>query len=201
MKLVEQMIPATTIWNTGTRLENSVLHKQKFVYRRQRGCQFVPVPAEPCYIITSIFNYDCSYEYVDFYIYPWLNGDITVNNFQSILANRVNNLLASSGLTLNNCIQNSVYSTWYVDLKIGGEQIILYNFYTGFGYTDVPTNTDWRNALITNLPRLYNYGFDYTLDEDFLTINSQTLTPRNLGDFVFLNVGINITISCDDGTI
>jgi hypothetical protein len=63
MKLVEQMVPATTIWNTGVKLENSILQKQKFVYRRQRGCQIVPVPVEPCYIIGNIFNFSCAAEY------------------------------------------------------------------------------------------------------------------------------------------
>lgn len=198
MKLVEQMIPATTIWNTGTRFENSVLHRQKFVYRRQRGCQFVPIPAKPCYIISSIFDYTCSSEFVEFYIYPWLNGDVTVSTFQSILANRINNYLTSLGLTLNDCLQDSVLSVWFVDLKIGNEQIILSDFYTGYGYTDVPTNDDWLNSLISGLPILYNYGFDYILDDDLLTIRSQTLTPRNLGDIVSLNVGINISISCNN---
>jgi hypothetical protein len=123
-KLIEQMVPATTIWNGGVRLENSVLHKQKFVYRRQRGCQFVPVPVDPCFIISNIFDYTCSTEYVDFNIYPWLNGDINVSNFDSILANRINNMLSSSGLTLNQCSQNSVQTEWFVDLRIGGDILI-----------------------------------------------------------------------------
>jgi len=38
IRLVEQVIPATTIWNTGTRFENSIFHRQKFIYRPQRGC-------------------------------------------------------------------------------------------------------------------------------------------------------------------
>jgi len=38
VKLVEQFIPATTLWNTGTRIENSIFHRQKFAYRMQRGC-------------------------------------------------------------------------------------------------------------------------------------------------------------------
>jgi hypothetical protein len=38
VRLVEQFIPATTIWNTGTKYENSIFHRQKFVYRPQRGC-------------------------------------------------------------------------------------------------------------------------------------------------------------------
>lgn len=41
IRLVEQFIPATTIWNTGSRIENSIFHRQKFIYRPQRGCQVV----------------------------------------------------------------------------------------------------------------------------------------------------------------
>jgi hypothetical protein len=132
-KLVEQMIPATTIWNGGERFENSVLHKQKFVYRRQRGCQFIPVPVSPCFVIGNLFDYSCSTELVDYYIYAWFNGDTSVSNFQSVLANRVNNLLISNNLSPTQCIMSSIYSQWYVDLKIGGEQIILSKFYTGYG--------------------------------------------------------------------
>ena len=196
MKLVEQMIPATTIWNTGTKLENSVLQRQKFVYRRQRGCQFVPVPAEPCYIITNIFDYTCQTEYVDFNIFAWLNGDTSVSNFQSILANRINLMLAAQGLTLNDCIQSSVQTTWYVDLIIGSTQIIKESFYTGYGFTDVPSNNLWRNSLIQYLPELYNYGFTYFLNGNNLTITNTTCTPQNLNKSVKLNVCIDISINC-----
>ena len=196
MKLVEQMVPATTIWNTGVKLENSVLHKQKFVYRRQRGCQFIPVPVDPCYIISNIFDYTCTTEYTDFNIYPWLNGDTQVSNFNSILANRINNLLASSGLTLNDCVQNSVQSSWYVDLRIGNDILISEPFYTGYGYTDVPSNSRWRNALIQYLPQLYDYGYTYFLNGNILTITSLTCTERNKGEVLSLNTGINISINC-----
>jgi hypothetical protein len=196
MKLVEQMVPATTIWNTGVRMENSVLHKQKFVYRRQRGCQFIPVPVDPCYIISNIFDYTCTTEFTDFNIYPWLNGDIQVSNFSSILTNRVNTMLASSGLTLNDCIQNSVESNWYVDLRIGGDIIIQELFYTGYGLTDVPSNRAWRNALIQYLPLLYDFGYTYYLNGNILTITSLTCTDRNLDEILSLNSGINISINC-----
>jgi hypothetical protein len=195
-KLVEQMVPATTIWNGGVRLENSVLHKQKFVYRRQRGCQFVPVPVDPCFIISNIFDYTCSTEYVDFNIYPWLNGDIAVSNFDSILANRINNMLSSSGLTLTQCDQNSVQTEWFVDLRIAGNILIQETFYNGYGYDDVPTNTEWRNALIDNLPTLYNYGYTYFLNGNELTITNLNCLPQNLQETVVLNVGININIDC-----
>jgi hypothetical protein len=190
------MIPATTIWNTGTRLENSVLQRQKFVYRRQRGCQFIPVPVEPCFIITNIFDYTCQTEYVDFNIYAWLNGDTSVSNFQSILANRINVMLAQQGLTLNDCVQSSVQTTWYVDLIIGNTQVIKQPFYTGYGLTDVPTNSNWRNALIQNLPSLYSFGFTYFLNGNNLTITNTTCTPMNLNKSVKLNVCMDIGINC-----
>jgi hypothetical protein len=195
-KLVEQMVPATTIWNGGVRLENSILNKQKFVYRRQRGCQFIPVPVEPCFIISNIFNYTCNTEYVDFSIYPWFNGDLTVSNFSSILVNRVNNMLAQSGSTLNQCHQNSVLTDWYVDLTIDGQQIIKEYFYTGYGMSDVPTNTQWRNALINYLPQLYNYGYTYYLNGNTLTVTNLACLTSNVIDTISLNVGINININC-----
>jgi len=195
-KLIEQMLPATTIWNGGVRLENSIFNKQKFVYRRQRGCQFIPVPVDPCYIISNIFDYTCSTEYVDFYIYPWLNGDIQVSNFSSILANRVNNMLAESGLTLNDCYQNSVQTEWFVDLRIAGDILIQDTFYNGYGLTDVPLNNQWRNALINYLPTLYDYGYTYYLNGNKLTITNLNCLPQNIEETVILNVGINISINC-----
>jgi hypothetical protein len=197
MKLVEQMVPATTIWTSGIKYENSIFHRQKFVYRRQRGCEFVPVPIQSCYIISNIFDYTCSREFVDFSIYPWLNGDINVSNFSAILNNRLNNFLTSQGLLITDCVLNSLKSNWYVDLRLGNEIIIQEQFYTGFGPTDVPTNTAWRTALINNLPQLTAYNLGYFLNGNDLTIYNLTMTPINIGENLFLNVGINIEISCN----
>ena len=195
-KLVEQMVPATTIWNGGVRLENSIFNKQKFVYRRQRGCQFILVPVDSCYIISNIFDYTCNTEYADFNIYPWFNGDVTVSNFSSILGNRINSMLGQSGLTLNQCYQNSVLTDWYVDLKINNEQIIQELFYTGYGMSDVPTSSQWKNALLNYLPQLYNYGYTYYLNGNTLTITNLSCLTQNIVDTVSLNVGINININC-----
>jgi hypothetical protein len=196
MKLIDQMIPATTIWTTGIKYENSVLHKQKFVYRRQRGCQFVPVAVPPCLIITNIFNYTCSTEYVDFFIYPWLNGDENVSNFSTILNNRLNNYLQQQGLTISDCQLNSLKTTWYVDLRLEGNILIQAPFYTGYGQTDVPTNTQWKTALTNSLPQLTQYSLGYFINGTMLTISNLTMTPMNLGELLSLNVGINIEINC-----
>ena len=41
MRMVEQMVPATTIWEGGTRYENSIFHRQKYAYKRTI-CDEVP---------------------------------------------------------------------------------------------------------------------------------------------------------------
>jgi hypothetical protein len=148
------MVPATTIWNGGVRLENSILNKQKFVYRRQRGCQFIPVPVDPCYIISNIFDYTCNTEYV---ILTFIHGLMVILLYQTLvvfLVNRVNNMLAQSGLTLNQCYQNSVLSDWYVDLTINGNKLLKNLSIQDMDMSDVPTNSQWRNALINYLPTI-----------------------------------------------
>ena len=197
-KLVEQMVPATTIWNGGVRLENSIFHKQKFVYRRQRGCQFIPVPVDPCFIISSIWDYNCNSESAEFSIYPWFNGDINVSTFNSILVNRINNMLSQSGLTLNECYQNSVVSDWYVDLKINNQQIIKQFFYKGFGISASPSPTQWRFALIDYLPELNNYGYEYEFigGGSFLKITGLGCLGTITTNSISLDVGINININC-----
>jgi hypothetical protein len=154
------------------------------------------VPVDPCFIISNIFDYNCTTENTEFSIFPWQNGDIDVSNFSSILSNRVNNLLLQNGLTLNDCVQNSVESNWFVDLRIGGNIIIQEQYYTGYGLTDVPSNTEWRNALIQYLPQLYNFGFNFFLNGNLLTINSLNCTEKNIDEEVSLNTGINISINC-----
>jgi len=55
IRLIEQMVPATTIWNTGVKLENSIFHRQKFQWKRQRGCQIVtttPSSTQSCECIS-----------------------------------------------------------------------------------------------------------------------------------------------------
>ena len=195
-KLVEQMVPATTIWTGGVRLENSIFHKQKFVYRRQRGCQFIPVPINPCFIISGIFDYTCNAEHAEFDIYPWFNKDPDVTNFNSILVNRINNMLSQSGLTLNECYSNSVLTDWYVDLKINGQQIIKEPFYRGYGITATPSDTQWRLALIQYLPQLINYQYAYVLNGNTLTISNLLCLEDTTPTSVSLDIGINININC-----
>jgi hypothetical protein len=65
-------------------------------------------------------------------------GDVDVSNFESILANRISKFLSENSLSLNDCIQNSIKTDWYIDLRIGGYIIIQELFYVGYGFNGVP---------------------------------------------------------------
>ena len=197
LKLVEQMIPATTIWQGGIKYENSILHRQKFVYRRQRGCRLKPVPVEDCLILSNLNQYNLTNEQVEIYIFPWLNNNIGVSNFNGILSNRLNNLLAANGQTQSTCTGlNSMTSEWYLDLKIGNQVLIHQKFYTGFGPNDSPTNSDWKIALTNYLPVIIDNGLSYNLNGNKLTIINMGTQPLYLNQNLSLNVGININVTC-----
>jgi len=197
MKLLDQMIPATTIWQGGLKYENSVLHKQKFVYRRQRGCIEELIELPPCKIQQGMFNYTSQSTETSFSIYPWLNGDANVSNFSGILYYTLSNSLSKSGATLSECILDSVQTTWYVNLSIGGNVLINQPFYQGVGSQDVPSTNDWRNALLQYLPQLYNYGYTFFINGNNIRISNMTSTPNYLGGELSLNTGININVNCD----
>ena len=104
------MVPATTIWNTGVKLENSVFHRQKYVYRRQQGCEIIPVPCETCNATGPLFSYDCNYETISCSIYPWDNGLTSVPSFGDVLYQTLNNYLSEIGFTFTDCDLNSLYN-------------------------------------------------------------------------------------------
>lgn len=196
-KLVEQMIPATTIWNAGTRFENSILHRQKVVYRRQRGCQLIPVLPDPCITTGGILAGTSSNQYWKIFVYPWLNGNVTVSNFNGVLLQSLNIFLSSQGLTLNQCGINTLQSDWYVDLRIGNTILVQELFFQGVGPNGYPTNQQWLDALNTYLPQIYNSGYGFTINGNEITITNLTSTPIYNNQLMTLNVGINIDINCN----
>ena len=203
VKLIEQMVPATTIWNTGTKLENSIFHRQKFVWRRQMGCQLVPVPCDPCYAIGQLIPYDCPIQSVECPIYPW-GSSPNVNSFGVVLGDVLTTYLNDNGYNLNNdCLVNTLTSEWYVDVRLNGNQIIDYKFFDGYGYsvsgTSFPTQVNWLNALYDSLPQMINEGLTFNIDEttNIVTIfNNNCISLNNQNNFE-LNVGINFDIICN----
>ena len=203
IKLIEQMIPATTIWNTGTKLENSIFHRQKFVWRRQMGCQLVPVPCDPCYAIGQLLPYDCPIQSIGCPIYPW-GSKPKVNSFGIVLGTVLEKYLSDNGYDLNNdCLVDTLSSEWYVDARLNGDQIIDYKFFDGYGYsvsgTSFPTQVNWLNALYDSLPQINNEGLTFYIDEttNIVTIYNNNCISLNDQNNFELNVGINFDIICN----
>jgi hypothetical protein len=201
IRLVEQMVPATTIWNTGVRVENSIFHRQKFVWRRQEGCQLMRVPCKPCSITSNLFSYDCPLETVECPIYPWTNST-TITNFNGVLGQLMTNYLSANGYNLSDCDFNGMTSEWFVDLMIDDVTVVSYSFFDGIGYSSpiysVPTVTEWNSALLIALESLKDYGYNYYLTTtDTVILSNQVCSVSELGINFKLNVGINFNILCN----
>ena len=201
IRLVEQMVPATTIWNTGVRLENSIFHRQKFVWRRQEGCQLMKVPCKPCSITSNLFSHDCPLETVECPIYPWTNHP-TITTFNGVLGQLMTNYLDENGYILNDCDFNGMTSEWFVDLQIDDITVVKYPFFNGIGYSSpiysVPTGTTYNDGLLTALESLKDYGYDYYLTTtDTVVLSNQVCSVSEQGVNFRLNIGINFNILCN----
>ena len=198
IRLIEQMIPATTIWNTGVRYENSIFHRQKFVWRRQAGCQLVPIPCKPCEAVDNLYLNDCPIQTATCTRYPFTNN---TNSFSSILGNVVTNYLNNNNLDFNQCSDSSLNSTWYVDIKINGQELVKYPFYNGLGYTypdlSYPNNSQWLSGLDTALTYLSNYGYGYYYQENNVIIYNNLCTIQTAGLVLTIGVGIDFNINCN----
>ncbi len=205
VRLVEQMIPASTIWNSGVKYENSIFHRQKMVWRRQEGCQLIPVPCNPCELVTNIFRPDCPIEELVCSVYPW-NQDI--QDFGSLLGVVLTNYLGDNGYVLDDCVINSLQTNWYVELYIDDVLVVETPFFNGLGYLtpqlSSPSNLVWDNALTQSLNDLKNLGYDYYYFEDPSSLVSSKVGVYNpicsvseTGTNFKINVGININILCN----
>ena len=194
MRLVEQMIPATTQWMGGMKLDNSPFHRQKVVYRRQRGCQIVPVTCIPCKFEGQVYGYDCIDQTVSCGIYPWVESTSTSTaaNFQQVLTQTINSVSS----TYTTCNLNTVTSEWYVDLRLDSDILVQSKFYTGYGPNDVPTNSDWVQALNEKLELLYQQGLNYFINGNTITIANSSCYDDFLNKRLYLNIGIDLNLIC-----
>ncbi len=200
IQLIEQMVPATTIWNTGVKYENSIFHRQKFVYRRQRGCQIIPVPCEPCIAEDNLFDYDCNYGLYSCSITPRIMGGFSTNgssSFNQVLYQTLVSYLTSQGLVINNCVLSTLISEWYVDIRVDGNILIQEPFFTGYGLNQVPTTLDWTNAILSNLGDLNNYGYYGYIEGDSLYVRTLACVFSISDNPLELNIGINLSINCN----
>jgi hypothetical protein len=200
IRLIEQMVPATTIWNTGTKYENSVFHRQKFVWRRQMGCQLVLVPCNPCALVGQLFAYDCPIQSTNCSIYPWDSNPL-ITSFGGVLGLTLNSYLTANGLTLTNCQLDTLQTTWYVNAKLDGNVIVNYPFFTGVGYNNIisiPTDTQWVNGIQSGFTDLQTYGLNYYINNnDTITVYNNNCVPLSVTQNFEFNVGINFNILCN----
>ena len=200
IRLVEQIVPATTIWICGVKYENSIFHRQKFAWRRQAGCNIVPVPCKPCKLTTNIFTYDCPLQEVTCDVYPWGNVP-QINSFGSVLNYMLNQYLTSIGKSTVDYDMNTLKTEWFVDIRVNNVSTVLSNFFNGLGVgtpLSSPSNTVWTTALQNALDDLKNYGNDYYLtQEDTVVIYNSICSLNEAGVNISINVGINYEISCE----
>ena len=199
IRLVEQMVPATTIWNTGVKYENSIFHRQKFVWRRQSGCNFVPERCKSCSTIASIFPFDCPQVSTTCPLFPW---SVQIKNFNDILSLSLANYLNPQGIYLNDCELNSMETTWVVDIQVNNSSISTYSFFDGYGFGDEgvssPTEELWVSALTGALDSLENSGYSYYLTNNEEIVIYLTNCEYQPGSLNFkINVGINFEIYCN----
>ena len=215
VRLVEQMIPATTIWTTGVKMENSIFHRQKFVWRRQRGCEIIPINSVVLAKFTgSIYQKDCSFQSVICPLYP--NQSKELGGFTNVLKSVVDEWETTNGKN-NECDLTTINSEWFIDLNINGFTF-QYPFFTGIGYYNyisqsclpaTPCLSTWTESLDFALSQLNTLGYDYryeTIDNivtDISDTNAVNIRIWNtncsetpLNEEITINIGINFTISC-----
>ena len=201
VRLVEQMMPTTTIWNTGVKYENSIFHRQKYAWRRQSGCQLIPIPCRPCSTTSNLYPIDCPIQSAECSVYPW-DKNPNVQSFSAVLGVLVNDYLTANNKTTNDCNLNGLSTQWFVDLRLNNGVLVKKSFFNGVGYTvpslSSPSNTQWYNALVSSLDELTNYGYDYYLtDSNTVVIYNSICAESNQGLTFTINVGINLNLCCN----
>ena len=196
IRLIEQMIPATTIWTTGMKLENSIFHRQKFGWRRQTACKILPPTCKPCGITTQVFVYDCPGQFVECGLYPW-NTNPQINSFSGLLSALLQQYYISENINYGDCLSLTIQSQWYVDIRVNGVPIAQDYFFSGSGPYGAPTAADWLDALDTSLLSLQTLGYSYVIDEqdEVVTVYNNNCIPSN--DEISINVGVSFQVLCN----
>ena len=212
IRLVEQMVPATTIWNTGVKLENSIFHRQKFVWRRQRGCELVPVLCKPCKFIGSVYQLNCDVWSTLCDRYP--ENTLEFNSFSGVFSDVIDEWEINNGVS--DCYRDgTIISEWFVDISINGTNIIEDVFFDGVGYSNplgylcgdaMPCVSAWENALNNSLSNLILKGYDYSyvrgvgdnisLPPTKVKIWNTNCSVAPLQTTITIKLGINFTITC-----
>lgn len=169
-------------------MENNVLQRQKVVWRRQRGCEIVPIPCIPCTFTGQLLGADC--------VTQTITCDIGLNNPQTTLINSINSAVGSEGYTVSDCVLNTLTSLWYVDIRLSGTLLRKDLFYTGYGGGDYPSSNEWLTAVENSLNNLYQNGLGYEINDTTITISNIGCNNDFTNESIQINAGVNININC-----
>lgn len=201
VRFLEQFVPATTIWNTGQKMDNSIFHRQKVVWRRQRSCEYIGLSCNPCEYDGQPYTYDC--------IDQTTTCTLPTFNPSTVLNQNVQQIYASSGFTSNDCDNTTIIADWYVVLKLVDiptntettlvNQLIL----TSYGQNAIDTSTnlpvtyyDIINYIDNSLQYLYQNGLNYYLSGGNLIVSNSSCYDNFTNKQLNLSIGLDIQINC-----
>jgi hypothetical protein len=158
VRIIEQFIPASGIWNTGTKFENSIFHRQKFIYRMQRGCQIVS-STTPGAVVVGTITPPCSPK------------TYTIN------------LISLSQIQGNFSDDTVVSRQYFFEFTIG---TTTFNFTLPITYTQTnlfPTSDSNYLSQVQNVINSYNFtnvGFILTTQPSLTAIGQVTFKLKNV---------------------
>lgn len=156
IKLIEQFVPATTIWNTGTKFENSIFHRQKFIYRRQRGCQLVLQEVVGPVTTGTLQTNGCN-SFQDFIDTP------TIGDIGNGLIQNANELANSQGFFDQYDILSAKYGFRFNLTNLVTDEVFTFEYNNGPTYyypATLPTETQWTNTINQGLVYFANSGIN-----------------------------------------
>jgi hypothetical protein len=192
INLIEQFVPATTIWNTGTKFENSIFHRQKFIYRMQKGCQIVLQEVVGPVSTGTINTNNCNGVTFPLPI-P------TTNDLNSAVHNNSEGLAAIEGFVNGYTTISALYGFEFTISNFNGTNSYTFTYNdSAYYYTPnlTPTFAQWTNIInqgilyFASSGQLNDAGIQIILDSNDNVINIVTLSCEfsdwEISDFLIL---------------
>lgn len=186
IRLIEQFIPATTIWNTGLKIENSIFHRQKYVYRINRNCETTNGRAPLPIIKSGILPKNCNTTNIN------IGVIYSLNNIQSGLASIQKTISCKKGTST---ITSLSYGFTLSITKQGVTTDIQYsnkNIYYNPNLT--PNESEWNTMLNQGVGYIMNdvvaLGISIMYDNGNIILESQDCIQIDSGEFTleYINV-------------
>jgi hypothetical protein len=192
INLIEQFVPATTIWNTGTKFENSIFHRQKFIYRMQKGCQIVLQEVVGPVSTGTINTNNCNGVTFPLPI-P------TTNDLNSAVNDNSEGLAAIEGFVNGYTTISALYGFKFTISNFNGTNSYTFTYNdSAYYYTPnlTPTVAQWTNIInqgilyFASSGQLNDAGIQIILDSNDNLINIVTLSCEfsdwEISDFLIL---------------